>query len=180
MFVMAANKPRVEQRAWRQTPAQDLETLDMNRNAPAHLIRPTGIALAVATLAALMGSAAAWAQNAPAPAGAASAPAAVKPAAATKADTATVIEIKGTRSSIQGSIARKRTASTVSDSIVAEDIDQFPDKNVGEALSRITGVQLTRQFGEGSQVSIRGVEPDLNRVEVNGASVPNCANWRLS
>jgi iron complex outermembrane receptor protein len=59
----------------------------------------------------------------------------------------------------------------VSDSNVAEDIDQFPDKNVGEALSRITGVQLTRQFGEGSQVSIRGVEPDLNRVEVNGASV---------
>jgi iron complex outermembrane receptor protein len=149
----------------------------MNRNAPAHLIRPTGIALAVATLAALMGSAAAWAQNAPAPAGAASAPAAARTstaraeAEAAAAKAGTVIEITGTRSSIQGSIARKRTSSTVSDSIVAEDIDQFPDKNVGEALSRVTGVQLTRQFGEGSQVSIRGVEPDLNRVEVNGVSV---------
>jgi TonB-dependent receptor len=57
------------------------------------------------------------------------------------------------------------------DSIVAEDIGQFPDKNVGEALSRITGVQLSRDFGEGSQVAIRGVEPNLNRVEINGMSV---------
>ena len=34
----------------------------------------------------------------------------------------------------------------------------------------MTGVQLSRDFGEGVQVSIRGVEPDLNRVEVNGVS----------
>ena len=153
----------------------------MHRIAPtASTLRPTGIALAIATL---MAAAPAWAQTAaPAAAAAASAPAApasaasaagaARPAAARAAEPAvTVIEVKGTRSSIQGSIARKRGASTVSDSIVAEDIDQFPDKNVGEALSRISGVQLTREFGEGSQVSIRGVEPDLNRVEINGMSV---------
>ncbi|PTT78168.1 TonB-dependent receptor [Pelomonas sp. HMWF004] len=57
------------------------------------------------------------------------------------------------------------------DSLVAEDIDQFPDKNVGEALSRVTGVQLSRDFGEGTQVSIRGVEPDLNRIQINGMTV---------
>ncbi|MCV2367254.1 TonB-dependent receptor [Roseateles oligotrophus] len=81
------------------------------------------------------------------------------------------IRIVGTRKSIASAIGRKREAGTVTDSIVAEDIGQFPDKNVGEALSRITGVQLSREFGEGSQVSIRGVEPDLNRIEINGASV---------
>ncbi|MCG2583919.1 TonB-dependent receptor [Massilia sp. TS11] len=89
---------------------------------------------------------------------------------ASKDDTATVI-VSGTRKSIESSIDRKMKASTVVDSIVAEDIGQFPDKNVGEALSRVTGVQLQREFGEGSTVAIRGVEPDLNRVEIDGASV---------
>lgn len=81
------------------------------------------------------------------------------------------VVVSGIRSSIRSAIDRKKNAGTVTDSIVAEDVDQFPDKNVGEALSRITGVQLSREFGEGSQVSIRGVEPDLNRVEINGMSV---------
>jgi iron complex outermembrane receptor protein len=81
------------------------------------------------------------------------------------------IVVTGTRASLKSAIERKRNAGTVADSIVAEDIAQFPDKNVGEALSRITGVQLSRDFGEGQSVSIRGVEPALNRVEINGVSV---------
>ena len=68
-----------------------------------------------------------------------------------------VVTVVGTRKSVASAIDRKIRNSTVSDSLVAEDINQFPDKNVGEALSRITGVQLTRDFGEGSQISIRGV-----------------------
>ncbi|MGO4379603.1 TonB-dependent receptor [Pseudoduganella sp. RAF19] len=82
-----------------------------------------------------------------------------------------VVTVTGTRQSVASAIERKIRNDTVSDSLVAEDINQFPDKNVGEALSRITGVQLSRDFGEGSQVSIRGVQPDLNRVEINGQSV---------
>jgi iron complex outermembrane receptor protein len=45
------------------------------------------------------------------------------------------ITVVGTRASLKSSIERKRAAGTVSDSIVAEDIAQFPDKNIGEALS---------------------------------------------
>ncbi|MFG6463544.1 TonB-dependent receptor [Roseateles sp. DXS20W] len=129
------------------------------------VLRWTPLALAVS--AALTTQA--QAQQAPAPAAAASAPAA-KPAAKDTNQLETVV-VTGIRRSIQSAIERKRNAATVTDSIVAEDIDQFPDKNVGEALSRITGVQLTRDFGEGTQVSIRGVEPDLNRIEINGMSV---------
>lgn len=89
---------------------------------------------------------------------------------ATHAVPASDIIVTGTRASLQSAISRKRNAGTVVDSIVAEDISSFPDKNVGEALSRITGVQLNRDFGEGTQVSIRGVEPQLNRIEINGVS----------
>ncbi|MBI0476270.1 TonB-dependent receptor [Sphingomonas sp. MA1305] len=78
------------------------------------------------------------------------------------------IIVVGTRASLQSAIARKRNAGTVVDSIVADDIASFPDKNVGDSLSRVTGVQLSRDFGEGTQISIRGVEPDLNRIEING------------
>jgi iron complex outermembrane receptor protein len=83
------------------------------------------------------------------------------------------IVVTGTRASLKSALDRKRAAGTVSDSIVAEDIAQFPDKNIGEALSRVTGVQLSREFGEGQSISIRGVQPDLNRVEINGQSVLN-------
>ncbi|MGN6375725.1 MAG: TonB-dependent receptor plug domain-containing protein, partial [Sphingomonas sp.] len=81
------------------------------------------------------------------------------------------ILVVGTRASLRSAIARKKNAGTVVDSIVADDIASFPDKNVGDALARITGVQLSRDFGEGTQISIRGVEPDLNRIEVNGVSM---------
>lgn len=147
-------------------------------HAGAPVLRGSPLALAVsAALTTLAASAQVQAQQAPAaPAAAASAPAAKAEAAKSEAKGGNQLEtviVTGIRRSIQSAIDRKRNASTVQDSIVAEDIDQFPDKNVGEALSRITGVQLSREFGEGSQVSIRGVEPDLNRVEINGMSVLN-------
>jgi TonB-dependent receptor len=88
------------------------------------------------------------------------------------------IMVIGTRASLQSAIERKKKAGTVVDSIVAEDVAQFPDKNIGEALQRITGIQLRRDFGEGTGVSIRGIEPDLNRVEVNGVSLLGATGGR--
>jgi TonB-dependent receptor len=82
-----------------------------------------------------------------------------------------VVTIMGTRHSVISAIEHKKSAATVADSIAAEDIGRFPDKNIGEALSRITGVQITTDFGEGNQVSIRGVQPDLNRIEINGMTL---------
>lgn len=85
-------------------------------------------------------------------------------------ETTEVIEVKGIRFSQRSALDRKKMAGTITDSLVAEDIGMFPDKNVGEALQRIPGVQLDRDFGEGQQISIRGVEPGLLRVEVNNVT----------
>lgn len=138
----------------------------MNRTKTGtRVLTPTRCAHAVAAVITLLAAQAAVAQESAqqqAPAASASAGDAPAPQ---------VVHIAGTRQSVASAITRKKNAGTVSDSIVAEDIGQFPDKNVGEALSRVTGVQLSRDFGEGTQVAIRGVEPDLNRVEVNGMSV---------
>lgn len=81
-----------------------------------------------------------------------------------------VVEVTGIRFSQMSALNRKKSGGTMMDSLVAEDIGQFPDKNVAEALQRIPGIQLGRDFGEGKSVSIRGVEPSLVKVEVNSVS----------
>ena len=61
--------------------------------------------------------------------------------------TANDIVVVGTRASLQSAINRKKDASTVVDSIVADDIASFPDTNIRDSLARITGVHPSRAFG---------------------------------
>ena len=80
------------------------------------------------------------------------------------------IVVTGIRASLRSAMDVKRNSLQVVDTISAEDIGDFPDKNLSEALQRVTGVQISRQDGEGRGVSIRGADPSLNRVEINGSS----------
>ncbi|WMN59796.1 TonB-dependent receptor [Pseudoalteromonas xiamenensis] len=80
-----------------------------------------------------------------------------------------VIEVRGIRRSLEASLNTKRFANAVVDSITAEDIGKMPDKNIAESLQRIPGVSITRNFaGEGGSVSIRGTNPELTNVSLNG------------
>lgn len=87
---------------------------------------------------------------------------------AAQQDEATEVVVTGIRQSLADAQSVKRNSAQVVDAISAEDIGKFPDKNIGEALQRVTGVQITRAAGEGQNVSIRGADPALNRVEING------------
>lgn len=62
----------------------------------------------------------------------------------------------------------KRGEAGVVDAIVAEDIADFPDLNLAESLQRIPGVSITREGGEGRNISVRGLGPQFTRVRVNG------------
>ena len=80
--------------------------------------------------------------------------------------------VVATRRSQQSSIDRKKNAATAMDSIVAEDVGSLPDRNIGEAISRMAGVSLERgDFGEGVNVAVRGNGPELTRVELDGQAV---------
>jgi TonB-dependent receptor len=80
--------------------------------------------------------------------------------------------VVGTRASQQSSIERKKNAATAIDSIVAEDVGSLPDRNIGEAISRMAGIALDRgDFGEGVNVAVRGNGPELTRVELDGQGV---------
>jgi TonB-dependent receptor len=87
------------------------------------------------------------------------------PAAATDLDKVTVT---GYRYSIEKSLDQKRNANAIVEVVTAEDVGKFPDKNVADALQRVPGVIVTRDGGEGKNVSVRGLAPDLTLTQLNG------------
>lgn len=89
--------------------------------------------------------------------------------------------VVGSRASQQSANARKKGAKTATDSIVADDIGSFPDRNVAEAISRVPGVALGRnEYGEGADVAIRGNGPDLTRVELDGVGMTSTTGLAIS
>jgi TonB-dependent receptor len=67
------------------------------------------------------------------------------------------------------------------DSIVAEDVGSLPDRNIGEAISRMSGIALDRgDFGEGVSVAVRGNGPDLTRVEIDGQGVQSAGGTDMN
>jgi iron complex outermembrane recepter protein len=78
------------------------------------------------------------------------------------------VMVTGYRRSVEESLEQKRAANAFVDVITAEDIGKFPDKNVADALQRVPGVIITRDGGEGSRVSIRGLRDGLTQTLLNG------------
>lgn len=91
------------------------------------------------------------------------------------------ITVTGLRESLKRNLADKRDANAVVDVITAQDIGKFPDKNIAESLQRVPGVTINRGFaGEGNEVSIRGMDPQLTQTLVNGQFVASTSWFSLS
>jgi TonB-dependent receptor len=73
------------------------------------------------------------------------------------ADKLEEVIITGVRQSQIRAIQVKRDAPSIQDSISAESIGQLPDTTITDALQRITGVQINRDAGVGTSVSVRGL-----------------------
>lgn len=72
------------------------------------------------------------------------------------------------RASLNKALDMKRAEVGQVDVIVAEDIGKFPDLNLAESLQRIPGVAITRDAGEGRNISVRGLGPQFTRIRING------------
>ncbi|MFV8781026.1 TonB-dependent receptor [Microbulbifer sp. SA54] len=72
------------------------------------------------------------------------------------------------RDSLSKALDQKRDAVGSKDTILAEDIADFPDLNLAESLQRIPGVAITRDAGEGRNISVRGLGAQFTRVRING------------
>jgi len=90
------------------------------------------------------------------------------------------VTVTGARASLATAQDIKYHASGVVDPVIAEDIQRLPDISVSEALQRVSGVQITRDRGEGGTVTIRGlvqVETTLNGREVFTAGSGRSLNF---
>jgi iron complex outermembrane recepter protein len=79
------------------------------------------------------------------------------------------VVVTGLRASLNEAETIKRDDPNVVDSIVAQDVGKLPDTTVGDALQRVTGVQVTRNNDQVVGVNIRGlpnVETTLNGDEI--------------
>ncbi|SNS13466.1 MULTISPECIES: TonB-dependent receptor [unclassified Azospirillum] len=81
------------------------------------------------------------------------------------------IIVTGFRGSVAKARDLKRDAVGSRESIVGDDVAAFPDLNLAESLQRVPGITITRDAGEGRQVSMRGLGPDFTRVKLNGMEV---------
>lgn len=86
------------------------------------------------------------------------------------------VQVTGIRGSLSNALSTKRVSDSVIDSVSAEDIGKFPDKNIGDALQRVPGVTVVRGFGEVNGVTIRGTAPQHSVVLLNGQNVAS-AGW---
>src|SRR5215510_7963901 len=70
-------------------------------------------------------------------------------------------------------VNRERTADNIVQVLSAEVITSLPNANVADALGRLPSVTLERDEGEGKYVQIRGTEPRLSNLTIDGVNVPS-------
>ena len=65
----------------------------------------------------------------------------------------------------------QRSADNIVNVVSSDAIGQFVDRNAAEALQRLPGVSLEESQGEGKFIIIRGADPSMNGVTIDGVTV---------
>lgn len=84
------------------------------------------------------------------------------------------IVVTGIRATIDDALQNKRRADVILDGISADDLGNFPDLNLGEALQRITGVQIDRESARrNATISVRGLPGNFTKTTLMGQNISN-------
>jgi TonB-dependent receptor len=94
-----------------------------------------------------------------------------------------ILQVAGVREEVTVSAARprgeaealnrERTSDNIVQVLPAEVITSLPNTNIADAVGRLPSVSLERDEGEGKYVQIRGTDPRLSNVTINGVNVPS-------
>lgn len=76
-------------------------------------------------------------------------------------------------------LAKQRDADNLLSVLSGDEIRSLPNFNAAEAAGRIPGVSLERDEGEGKFVQVRGTEPRLSNVTIDGSHVPGTEADRI-
>lgn len=92
-------------------------------------------------------------------------------------DAAEEVVVTGIRGSLDKAMDIKKESVGVVDAISSEDMGKFPDTNLAESLQRITGVSISRQNGEGNEITVRGFGAENNMITLNGRTMPTGTSY---
>jgi len=70
-------------------------------------------------------------------------------------------------------VNRERTADNIVQVLPADVIRSLPNANMADALGRLPSVTIERDEGEGKYVQIRGTEPRLANLTIDGVNIPS-------
>jgi len=88
-------------------------------------------------------------------------------------ETVTVTAVALILESQEKALNQQRTAPNITNVVSADQIGLFPDRNAAETTQRIPGVSITKDQGEGRYVNVRGTEPRLNSMMIDGQRIPS-------
>jgi hypothetical protein len=80
----------------------------------------------------------------------------------------TTVVVAGIRRGIEDAISVKKDATSIVESISAEDIGKLPDVSIAESIARLPGLAGQRVAGRAQVISIRGLSPDFATTLLNG------------
>lgn len=83
------------------------------------------------------------------------------------------VTVRGALEGQQKALNQQRASDNIKNVISADLIGRFPDLNVAEALQRVPGINIQRDKGEGSTISIRGTPTNFTTVQINGEQLPS-------
>jgi len=70
-------------------------------------------------------------------------------------------------------INQQLSADAIANFVSADKIKELPDVNAAEAISRLPGVAINRNGGEGSKIVVRGLDPKFTAISINGVRLPS-------
>jgi TonB-dependent receptor len=82
------------------------------------------------------------------------------------------IVVRGIRDAQTRALNQQRQSDNIITVVSSDSIGRFPDGNIAEALSRVPGLAVARDQGEGRYVSVRGTPTEFNAVAVDGVVLP--------
>lgn len=88
------------------------------------------------------------------------------------------IKVVGIRGSIERSTEAKREATSIVESISAEDIGKLPDTSIADSLARLPGLTAQRFGGRPQEINIRGFSGDFSTTTLNGREQVSLGNNR--
>src|SRR5580692_5056911 len=90
------------------------------------------------------------------------------------------VTVTGEAYALEKSLENKQNSSVVSDGISADDIGTIPEFGLGDALRKVPGLalQINNGRGEDQFLTVRGLNPDYNSIEIDGLALPSTEETR--